>query len=235
MIHKISFKGYSSQIPFKLIYLADEVGMSDLVEMYPFLLMAPISNSDTKGVEKSTVIEWLANHYESKLDTLTSRERPKIWQYNTKEREVEYKEMFDKYNSKYEDLEKRGKEAVESLKEKLQDSQYIIVPIVVKGLGMAYQYLEHLVNRNFKLVKDIRRSEKAVAKYANWSWSTYYVTSERKTLKCLSEWISEFKLVRRGSVAGMPCSVCPRAFHQMEGNCGFGGKECTSNLVKALK
>ena len=234
MIHKISFNGYSSQIPFKLIYLADEIGMSDLVDMYPFLLMAPISNSDTEGVKKSEVIEWLNNHYESKLDTLTSRERPKIWQYNNKERELEYKEMMDKYNEKYGSLEKIGKEVVDSVKNKLQDAQYILAPIVLTA-HPPYAQIDYMVNPNFKVVKDIRRSEKAVTKYANWSWSTYYVNSERKTLKSLSEWSSNFKLVRRGSVAGMPCSVCPRAFHQMEGNCGFGGKECTSNLVKALK
>ena len=104
-----------------------------------------------------------------------------------------------------------------------------------KWSGNKDGYIENTVNSRFYVSKKIRKSEATIVKMEKQSWSSYWVSSAKRDLKRLSEWASEFKLVKEGSIIGMPCSACPRAFHGIEGNCGFGGSFCDHNLSKALK
>lgn len=229
MIHKIVFKGYITGSPFKLMYLADEVGVSDLSEAYPSLLLLPVINEDTKN----ELIEWVTSPYSKYKET----ERNRYIYRNWKQTDEDYNKELKARDDTVAYLEKIETECTEHLEKTMSEGTSIVVPISLNKNGN----IRYLVNSRSNRAKAISKLEKNLWEaVTHRNWGAWYVTQEERTRASLlhlnsEPWFKNAKLVINSKVKRHPCVMCPNSMDQLQGGCAFGGSSCAENLSSIFK
>ena len=144
MINKISFKGYVTGSPFKLMYLADETGISDLSEAYPVLLLLPIISEEAR----EEVLTWVSSPYSKYKHDEKNRYIYRGWQQD----DSEYKKELAERDAKVSYLEDIERSCIESLDSILVEGTSIVVPIALTK----EKDIRYLLNTKSTRVKGIK-------------------------------------------------------------------------------
>lgn len=228
MIHKINLKGYITGSPFKLMYLADEEGITDLADAYPVLLLIPIVKDF-----KEELLAWASSTYTKVHDSEKNRYIYKSW----REEDSEYAERLQVREENVAHARQLVEDCVLALSPILEESTALLVPITLnKDRGIKY-----LINKNSAHSRGILKIEKGLAEAAaHKNWGGWYASQEEYYRKMLLKhnsavWISKSKLLIKGEVKRHPCVMCPNAFDSLQGACAFGGSTCQENLSTLFK
>ena len=231
MIHKITLRGYVTGSPFKLMYLADEDGISDLAEAYPVLLLLPLNIE--KSVLREKILEWASSVYSNLLHKQKDQYLYRYW----KETETEYKKRVDEKEKNVLQCKELVNSTVESLTPIIDLSSALIVPIpLTKDKEIRY-----LMNTKSGRCKSIYKIEKNLQEaISNKNWGGWYATQEdfyRKSMHRANyaDWLNKAKLIVNSEIKRHPCVMCPNATEALNGGCALGGSTCSENLSKIFK
>ena len=228
---KITLKGYITQSPFKLMYLADENGVSDLAEAFPALILINILSEEFS----ETIKAWASAPYRKKRDNERNRYISRGWGSDPS--------LIEKYNQELAEradnvktLESMISEIHLDIDNALQESKFLVVPITLDAGGN----IRYLVNPKSLRAKSITKTMGNLRDaIQSRDWGGWYRSTEescrRNLLRMQSEeWLLGAKLITNGEVKKHPCIMCPGATDSLEGACAFGGPTCKENLSPVI-
>lgn len=224
MIHKVTVKGYNNVSPFKLFYLADNIGLSDLSESFKLLLLLPIESKDKKDLVRS----WVMSTYLAKEDRLKNAY---ISSYNVTTEE--YESLLAENKRQLKECQQLQISIKDELEPILSVCDYLVTPVTSKK-GV----IKSVVNTKCSLSREAFKREKQLSKLNDYAGYGNYYTNQINYLKSLNlkqaSWTIGSKLILNGQVKKHPCVMCPNALEQLEGLCSFGGSLCAEKLTQVL-
>ena len=226
MIRKITIRGYNTSVPFKLFYLCDDDGVSDLAEAFKVLLLLPFSGDEELI---SQITYWTVASYKQELSN-RHNSRPyylvgdELEAWNAEDQKVR-----ENLNT---DIDKITKQ----LEEDLKSTTCILVPISMRKKPETN--LRYFGNKRYYTFKQIQKLEKSVEEKLGWGslhgWHLNSLERYKNELLQNQRWMKNAKLMINGEVTRHPCMMCTRALDSLEGLCAFGGTYCEENLGTAV-
>lgn len=227
MLRKITLRGYNTHVPFKLFYLCDDDGVSDLAEAFKVVLLLPYSGDE----ELAAMIKlWTLSSYEKELEVINN-----VRPYYLVGAELE--EWTKNEASKKKAIEEELLEISQKLIADMENATSIVVPLSLHKKPQENK-LKYLGNKRFSVFKEIRKIEKSIEERYSWGhvsgWALTSIERDKQRLLDFQKWMKRAKLLLNGEVTRHPCMLCTRALEQLEGRCGFGGTHCEDNLGLAI-
>jgi hypothetical protein len=227
MIRKITLRGYNTHVPFKLFYLCDDDGVSDLSEAFKVLLLLPYGKNEELSVFIKT---WAVASYKKDLDEI---ENSRPYFLSGTDLDAWHKAEA----SKKESLKTKLLEVSQELLEDMKQATSIVVPFSMNKKP-ASTTLKYIGNKRFLPFKELQKMEKSMAEKYSWGhldgWSLTSLERTKRKILSQQRWLKNAKLILKGEVTRHPCMLCPRALEQLEGKCGFGGMYCNDSLGLAI-
>lgn len=220
--YKVVLSGYNTAA-FKLFYLADEEGISDLCESYRALLALKIGNS--KGcIPKEQILQMVEDQFHRKINALDKR----IYYHSSEEEKsanaLEKQEIFL-------DMETKTSELSELLKE----CSYLASPIKV-----AHSEMGPLINPRSTHYRRMQSLMESLSSYGDLSvthlgsWASASRERTKRDIQSLGEIFEGAKLFIKAEPRKM-CSGCIYSMERVEGLCAPGGPRCHEGLSHLLK
>lgn len=220
--YKIVISGYSTA-EFKLFYLTDEEGLSDLCESYKALLALKIG--DSKGcIPKNKILGMIENQFHRKINALEKQ----IYYHSSEEEKsanaLEKQEIFLNMETE-----------TAAISELIDVCPYLATPIKEeKGV------MGPLINPRSAHYKRVQSLMESLYSYGHLNqthlsyWARSSVERTKREMLSLGEVFEGAKLFIKSDPRKL-CSGCIYSMERIEGMCAPGGPRCHEGLSHLLK
>jgi len=219
--YKVVLSGYSTAA-FKLFYLSDEEGLSDLAESYAALLALKIG--DSKGcIPKDQIIGMVEDQFHRKINALEK----KIYYHSSEEEKrsnaLEKQEIFLNMETET--------RAITLL---LEECQYLASPIKIGKEGMG-----PLVNPRSTHFRRVQNTMESLASYSGLyasnigPWARSSLERTKREILGLGEVFDGAKIFIKSNPRKL-CSGCLYSMDRVEGMCAPVGPKCHEGLSHLL-
>lgn len=220
--HKILLSGYSKSV-FKLFYLADDEGISDLIESFKALMLVPIGDN----LPAATILHWATEGYQKKLENLKNSAQVHSWI------PISDKEL-QSIRQQVEDLESARSALSEEMTEIISSSKYVAVP-----LKFSDGELVSIVNPRSGYYKTVCNLQEDIERYSGYvngqnSWASQQLSRQKEYLSQAGKFLSGNTLFVDKESKKM-CSSCIFSMDKVEGMCAPGGPKCSAGLGHLFK
>ena len=205
---------------FKLFYIADSDGISDLTEAYKALLVLKIGEEE--GIGEETVLGWVTSRFKYKIKVLDD----KLNSYYSRYMSEEEKEAAASEIAKLKEKEEACTNSVTSI---LENCEYLATP-----LRFVHGELVAVVNPRSDYYKSIDRMQQHIEHVMGYSsnlsgWAASNLERQKKMLLECGKPLAGATLFVNARAKKM-CSSCIYSMDRVEGLCSPGGPKCPEGL-----